>query len=207
MAMDLVMGLHGRQQAAAGRINVRRLVCLLVVLAIFTSGVVGADSAATTRVEVTESGGIYRVTAAFAVLESPEEVMAVLTDYARIPKFMPDVQVSKVLSRSESAVLVEQEAVSRFMFFSKRIHLVLDVREEAGALRFSDRCGRSFASYEGAWLLSQHDSLTVVDYQLTAKPSFEVPGFVLKHLLKRDAGILIDRLKAEISLHAAAGAR
>jgi hypothetical protein len=53
--------------------------------------------------------------------------------------------------------------------------------------------------YQGAWIISQHDSLTVIDYQLTAKPSFEVPAFVLKRLLKRDAVQLIDRIKAEIA--------
>ena len=139
------------------------------------------------------------MTAAFAVSEPPQTVIAVLTDYERIPQYMPDVQVSKVLERTAAGAVVEQQAVSRFMLFSKVVHLLLDVREEAGAIRFRDRCGRSFVSYEGAWLISQHDSLTVVDYHLIAKPSFEVPGFVLKRLLKRDAAQLIDRIKAEIT--------
>ena len=69
-------------------------------------------------------------------------------------------------------------------------------------LQFRDRCNKSFASYEGAWLVSQHDSLTVIDYELSAKPAFEVPGFVLKRLLKRDAGLLVDRIKVEIAARA-----
>ena len=84
------------------------------------------------------------------------------------------------------------------------MHLVLEVREDADSIRFRDRCGRSFVSYEGAWLISEHDGLTVVDYQLSARPSFDVPVFVLKRLLQRDAAQLIDRIKAEI---AAAGDR
>ena len=150
------------------------------------------------RIDVTESGGLYTVTAAFAVTEAPHVVMTVLTDYARIPEFMPDVQISKVIERTGTSAVVEQEAISRFMLFSKRVHLVLDVQEDAGSIRFRDRCGKSFASYEGAWIISVHDSVTVVDYQLTAKPSFDVPAFVLKRLLKRDAAQLIDRIKAEI---------
>jgi hypothetical protein len=39
---------------------------------------------------------------------------------------------------------------------------------------------------------------STIAYRLGAKPMFEVPGFVLKRLLKRDASDLIDRLKAEI---------
>jgi carbon monoxide dehydrogenase subunit G len=196
--MDLVMGPRGRQQAAAGRVCARRLVCLLAIV-VTAAGATRAEPRSESRVDVSESGGMYSVTAAFAVMEPRHTVMAVLTDYARIPEFMPDVQLSKVLERTGSTAVVEQEAVSRFMLFSKRVHLVLDVQEDAGSIRFRDRCGSSFVSYEGAWLISEHDSLTVVDYQLSARPSFDVPAFVLKRLLKRDAAQLIDRIKAEIA--------
>jgi hypothetical protein len=69
-------------------------------------------------------------------------------------------------------------------------------------VQFRDRCGKSFSSYEGAWIISEHDSVTVVDYQLSAKPTFEVPAFMLKRLLKRDSDLLIGRIKAEITLRA-----
>jgi hypothetical protein len=84
------------------------------------------------------------------------------------------------------------------MMFSKRVHLVLEVSEDGNTIRFRDRCGRSFKTYEGAWILTQTNAATTVAYRLSAKPSFEVPGFVLKRLLKRDAAAMIDRLKAEI---------
>jgi ribosome-associated toxin RatA of RatAB toxin-antitoxin module len=174
----------------------------LVMALVALAGAMPPASTGEQQIGVTESGGVYSVTAAFAVTEPPHVVMAVLTDYAGIPKFMPDVQVSRVLERTATGAVVEQEAVSTFMLFSKRIHLVLDVHEDAGALRFRDRCGRSFASYEGSWTISEHDSLTVVDYRLAANPSFEVPGFVLKRLLKRDAAELVDRITAEIASRA-----
>jgi hypothetical protein len=79
---------------------------------------------------------------------------------------------------------------------------MLEVQEDAATLRFRDRCGQSFVSYEGSWTLSTHDSLTVIDYRLAANPAFEVPGFVLKRLLKRDAVQLIDRITAEIASRA-----
>ena len=200
--MDLVMGLNGHQQTAAARVPARRLVCLLVLLAAITTDTVIANTPGATRVDVTESGGVYTVSAAFAVTESPEAVIAVLTDFERIPAYMPDVEVSRIVKRTPAGTLIEQQAVSKFMMFSKRVHLLLDVREDAMAIRFRDRCGKSFASYEGSWQISQHDSLTVVDYQLSAQPTFEVPGFVLKRLLKRDAGQLIDRIKVEITARA-----
>ena len=197
--MDLVMGPHGRRPAAAGRTYARWLLFCGALIA--TGSVITANPLDESRVDVRETGGLYRVTAAFAVSEPAHVVMAVLTDYARIPKFMPDVQVSKVLERTPTGAVVEQEAESRFMMFSKKVHLILDVREGASAITFRDRCGRSFTSYQGGWTITESDSLTIVDYELTARPSFDVPAFVLKRLLRRDASQLIDRIKAEIAAH------
>lgn len=151
------------------------------------------------EISVTEAAGVFRVTAVFTVTALPRTVSSVLTDYERIPEFMPDVKTSQVLERTESGLVVEQEAAATFMMFTKRIHLVLEVSEDGGTIRFKDRCGNSFAKYEGAWHLSTRDGFTAVTYQLTAKPSFDVPGFVLKRLLKRDATAMINRLAAEIA--------
>ena len=188
-----------RHSAAAGRYRARRFV-LCAAAIVMAAGLAVADS--TTRVDVSEANGVYRVAASFAVSQSAEDVMAVLTNFERIPLYVPDMEISRVVERSADGMIVEQQAVSKFMMFSRRVHLMLDVRTEGGAIKFRDRCKKSFASYEGAWLVSQHDSLTVIDYELSAKPAFEVPGFVLKRLLKRDAGLLVDRIKVEIAARA-----
>lgn len=183
--------------AAAGRQGARRLF-LCAVLAAASTTVIAGDVPGAPRVNVTETGGVYQVTAAFAVTEAAQSVMAVLSDFERIPKFMPDMEISRVIERNAAGVVVEQQATSRFMLFSKRVHLVLDVRQDDYSLRFRDREGTSFVLYDGAWTLSQHDSFTVVDYELKAQPAFDVPAFVLKRLLKRDSVDLINRITAEI---------
>ena len=157
----------------------------------------------TAAIAVTDTGGVYKVTATFTVPASPEAVAAVLTDYERIPEFMPDVKTSQVLERTDSGLVVEQEAAATFMMFRKRIHLVLEVSEDAGTIRFRDRCKKSFEQYEGAWRLGASGGGSTVVYELAAKPSFDVPAFVLKRLLKRDAAAMIDRLQNEIVSRAA----
>jgi ribosome-associated toxin RatA of RatAB toxin-antitoxin module len=123
----------------------------------------------------------------------------VLTDYDNIPHFMPDVRSSRVLERREGAVRVEQEAVSRFLLFSKRIHLVLDIEEGADVIRFRDRCNDSFESYEGSWTIKALPGGTEVTYELSARPAFSVPGVVIRKLLNRDATVMIGRLRKEIA--------
>jgi ribosome-associated toxin RatA of RatAB toxin-antitoxin module len=149
-------------------------------------------------VTVREQDGVYHVAATFSVPQSASVVFDVLTGYEQIPRFMPDVRSSRVIERGDGHAVVEQEAVARVMMFSKRIHLVLEISEAAERIQFRDRCGRSFVRYEGAWNISTKDARAVVAYELSATPAFDVPEFLLKRLLKRDAQEMIRRLQDEI---------
>jgi ribosome-associated toxin RatA of RatAB toxin-antitoxin module len=161
-----------------------------------------ADPAPSPEVRVQGNRGTYTVTARFEVPQSPDIVLAVLSDYEQIPRFMPHVRTSVVLERAPGRLVVEQQAVSKFMMFSKEVHLILEVTEADNALQFVDRSGKSFQAYAGAWRTVGKASGTVVTYELTARPAFEVPDFVLKRLLKRDSGDMINRLRSEFAAKA-----
>lgn len=154
-------------------------------------------------VSVREERGVYSVTAHFQVPQLSTVVLAVLTDYEGIPRFMPDINSSVVLERADGRALVQQEAVSRVMLFSKRVHLVLEINEGADTLRFNDRCGRSFTRYEGVWRVSDLNGRTEILYELIAQPSSDVPEFVLKRLLKRNSEQMIAQLQREIAARSA----
>ena len=158
------------------------------------------------NVTVREEKGVYTVVARFLVDQPASVALTVLTDYEQIPRFMTDVRTSIVRSRGTGWAVVEQEAESRLMMFSKRIHLVLLIEEQPDALIFRDRCGQTFVRYEGAWRLSSEDGHTVITYELTAEPSFDVPGVILKRVLRRDSSRMIVSLQREIAARAAIGA-
>jgi len=153
-------------------------------------------------VVVLEARGVFHVTARFDVPQSAPTAHAVLTDYEQIPRFMPDVKRSIVRERFPDGVIVEQEAVAHMMMFSRRIYLLLHVHMTDRAIRFHDSSGRSFEQYEGAWQLAPQMGGTSITYELTARPSFDVPEFLLKRLLKRDAQRMIDQLRTEIAARA-----
>lgn len=148
-------------------------------------------------VTVREANGAYVVEARFDVAASADVVRDVLTDYAGIPRFMPDVRTSVVRQRSGDRVIVEQQAESKFLLFSKTVHLVLDVREGARVITFRDLCGKSFDRYEGTWTLAGDGSRARVVYTLIAEPSFAVPPPVLRRLLDRNARQTVEQLRAE----------
>jgi len=174
------------------------MVPLIVIAAAITVAAANPQPA----IDVTEADGVYSVSAEFVVAEPASTVVTVLTDFERIPRFMPDVNLSRVVEKSGKEMVVEQEATAKFMMFSKKVHLILNVNEDNGLIRFRDTCGRSFAHYQGSWTVTDEDSRAVVVYRLEAKPNFDVPAFVLKRLLKRDAIDMIERLKAEITARA-----
>lgn len=171
---------------------------LLAVLALMLPAAAAAEGEAP-RVSVQESAkGTYIVTARFSVTVSPAAAYAVLTDYAEIPRVIPDVKQSRILERADGRAVVEQEAVSKFMFFSKRVHLRLDIEEDATQIRFRDICGQSFARYEGSWTIVPQASGVELHYELIAQPTFDVPLFVIRKVLSADAREMAERLREEM---------
>jgi hypothetical protein len=79
------------------------------------------------------------------------------------------------------------------------VHLVLEVIETGESLKFTDRCRKSFKSYDGSWQIESRGSGSIVTYELSAEPAFDVPEFILRRLLKRDSGQLINRLRVEFA--------
>jgi carbon monoxide dehydrogenase subunit G len=191
------------QKTSGGRVSARRIfvviAAMLVALRPVAQLAAADDPPSKPAVTVREDGGVYSVTARFHVTQAPAVALAVLTDYERIPRFMPGVETSIVLERAIGRSVVEQQAVSRVMMFSRRVHLVLEITEGPDTLRFRDRSGRSFARYEGMWRLCQENGGTQILYELAAQPSFDVPEFLLKRLLRRDSGQMIEGLRREIA--------
>ncbi len=193
----------GHTHDSGGRASVRRFSVTLVAVA---AGLLACARSAAAQpgeflpdVTVQEERGVYSVKARFHVPQAPSVAFAVLTDYEHIPRFMSDIKTSWVLERSAGRAVVEQEGISRFMMFSKRVHLVLDITEGGDSVRFRDRCGRSFSHYEGQWTTVARDGGTDIIYELRADPSFSVPETILKRLLRRDSGRMIESLRQEMA--------
>ena len=195
---------------AGGRFGARRLVVVWGLIGVISlawhAGAAAASSGEDAQaITVREEQGVFTIAARFTVSASPAIAMAVLTDYDNIPRFLPNVRTSRLLERTDSQALVEQEAVARFMFFSTRIHLVLGIEETASTVRFVDRCGKSFSRYGGVWTLtSSSDNRVEVRYELTAKPTFDAPAFLIRRLMQRDASDQIRRLRNEMAARSGA---
>jgi hypothetical protein len=156
-------------------------------------------------VTVVEADGLYRVSTTFDVPHPASLAVAVLTDYDHLSEFMSDVKLSRVLERGADYVLVEQEAVARVLFFSRRIHLALRIVETPEVIAFRDTCGKSFVRYEGAWRIVEIGNRVRVTYELVARPTADVPAAIVRRLFSRDVQRTIEQLIQEMDRRALRG--
>ena len=140
----------------------------------------------------------------FQVKASSTCVWSVLTDYDHIARFVPSMRQSRVTkTRPDGSLLVEQEAVGGVLFFSKKVHLRLEVRRDGEALRFKDLLHKDFRRYAGSWMARAAGDQVEVTYRLEAEPDFMTPSALMRRGLKRGAKDLLDQVRAEIVRRAA----
>src|SRR3954469_19139275 len=80
-------------------------------------------------VEAERSGDGVEVRARALIAAPQTLIWEVLTRYEQLPRFIPGIAKSVVLSRQGSNVTVEQSGEARFLVFSFPINIRLDVSE------------------------------------------------------------------------------
>jgi hypothetical protein len=147
-----------------------------------------AANAHLSRFDVTRDAAGYRIDAS-ADLEADQAVVwETLTDYERLPQFVPGIYRVRVLeTRQESGrqhLVVEQAGELRFLFFSRRVAVLLDVQQEprsrvdARALprppvRGSDES--SLQRFEGTYTLRPIPGGVRLGYRAHFEPEFALP--------------------------------
>jgi ribosome-associated toxin RatA of RatAB toxin-antitoxin module len=138
------------------------------------------------RVDV-DGEQVFQVTASGSVKASPASVWKVLTNYEGMPEFVPDLEKTKVISRTGNRTIIEQSGVARFLFLSRTIHLIVQVVEEpTSAIDISLVTG-DMKVYNCRWEMSPlPDGGTKIAYSGRMVPKFYVPGMLGANIIRRD---------------------
>jgi uncharacterized membrane protein len=83
----------------------------------------GHAHAAEVSIHAARSGNTLEVQASAEFEGSLSRAWRVLTDYDHLPRFMPHLEVSRVLSRERGRLLVEQRGAARLLIFSYPVHV------------------------------------------------------------------------------------
>ena len=128
---------------------------------------------------------------------------AVLTDYANLSRYIPNLSSSRQLWRRGNTVGLEQVGTQQFcgLRFSAKVELELVEDREAGELRFAMRRG-DFRRFEGTWRISSQAGppstgtstpsaqgelpITVLFYELTVQGRAGMPIGLIEQRLRDD---------------------
>jgi ribosome-associated toxin RatA of RatAB toxin-antitoxin module len=89
----------------------------------------GPARAAQIQLHTTQAGDAVTVQAQASIAAPLALVWATLTDYERLPEFVPGLKKSKVIARNGPVVVVQQSGEARFLFASVPIEVTLESTE------------------------------------------------------------------------------
>jgi ribosome-associated toxin RatA of RatAB toxin-antitoxin module len=184
---------------------VARTLVLLTLLASVPAA--GAEIA----VNVTRSGGVFQMDASAEFRGTVPRTWQVLTDYGRLAEFIPDMQSSRVLSRSGNQAVVEQKGEARMLFFSFPIDVRLAVTETPYEKVSSRLVSGNFREMRGTYSLEAGQGRILLRYAGQLAPDFFVPPLIgtlaLKHSVEASFRALVDEIERRQSEPAAPEAK
>ncbi|KAL8546765.1 hypothetical protein ACS0TY_006474 [Phlomoides rotata] len=118
-----------------------------------------------------ENGGVHRCVVASITVKAPvPQVWSILTAYETLPEIVPNLAISKILSRENNKVRILQEGCKGLLYMVLHARVVLDLWEHLEQeIRFEQVEG-DFDAFRGKWILeklgSQH---TLLKYSVESK--------------------------------------
>ena len=142
------------------------------------------------RVAGTDGDQVYRIASSGTVAATPAVVWRILTDYDHLADYLPNLDSTRVVSRNGDTVIVEQLGTARFLFFSRAIRLVVQVRERAPDRIDISLIDGDMKVYRASWELIPLAGATGTRlvYTATIVPKFDVPGIVGTDAVRKDIG-------------------
>jgi ribosome-associated toxin RatA of RatAB toxin-antitoxin module len=131
--------------------------------------------------------GARRLAVQLRLTLEPDWLWAVLTDYANLSRFIPNLASSRLLWRRGNRVGLEQVGTQQFcgLRFSARVELELEEHREAGELRFQMRSG-DFRRFDGVWRIDTDPSSTRLLYALVVQGKPGMPIGLIEQRLQQD---------------------
>ncbi|KAJ6353734.1 hypothetical protein OIU76_002704 [Salix suchowensis] len=118
-----------------------------------------------------ENGGVHRCVFASITVKAPvREVWNVLTAYESLPEFVPNLAISKILSRENNKVRILQEGCKGLLYMVLHARVVLDLCEHLEQEISFEQVEGDFDSFQGKWILEQLGSHhTLLKYNVESK--------------------------------------
>ncbi|XP_072089461.1 uncharacterized protein [Arachis hypogaea] len=118
-----------------------------------------------------ENGGVHRGVVASITVKAPVcEVWNVLSSYERLPEIVPNLAISKILSRDNNKVRILQEGCKGLLYMVLHARVVLDLCEYLEQEITFEQVEGDFDSFQGKWIFEQlGNHHTLLKYSVESK--------------------------------------
>jgi ribosome-associated toxin RatA of RatAB toxin-antitoxin module len=151
-------------------------------------------------IEKKAGSSIYKIHAKLLLHASQKTVWKILTDYERLPSFIPQISESKIVQKVGNSKLLAQVG-REVIFFVIRVtfRVLLEIREiPYEQISFRDTARKDFAVFEGKWRILNKAQFMEISYFLDAEPKFEIFEFFTKSIIRNSIESIFFSLKSEI---------
>ena len=166
------------------------------LLCLIASHAAGAESDLQVKVET--AGDEIRSVASLFVRASQQRVWEVITDFERAPRFMRNLQVSKVLSQAGDAVRVLQKNEFRFGPFTIPVETVRDIRLTEPQKMESRLVSGSVQKYDSRTELTPESGGTRITYRSQIVPGAVLAIFANESAIRRETEEFFKQVRDEI---------
>nr|ATG70999.1 HCF145 [Hesperocyparis macrocarpa] len=121
--------------------------------------------------DLLENGGVHRRVIATITIKAPcQSVWKVLTAYESLSDFVPNLAISKIISRENNKVCLLQEGCKGLLYMVLHARIVLDLWEHPEHEILFEQVEGDFDSFRGNWILEQLGSQhTLLKYVVETK--------------------------------------
>lgn len=187
--------------SALHSLNVVMACALVGLLALAT---LPSATAATTAVESRRDGNVVHIQARALLEADLATAWRVLTDYERYVEFIPDLRVSRVLSRMNSKVTVAQSGDARW-FISWPLDITFEIVESPPDRLRSRAIAGSLQSLVSSYQLTPEGKGTRLEYNGDIEAGFALLGRLEQTAVERNVARQFKALADEIERQAAHG--
>jgi ribosome-associated toxin RatA of RatAB toxin-antitoxin module len=169
---------------------------ILLGMALVGGGQVMAS--APPAVNFQQQGTHLLVSGELTVPVSPATAWAVLTDYERVPEFVPGMRVSRVLEQSGNTRVVEQQGEMQANNMRMLYMGTLRITEEPTSRVSVQFLSGTFRNMQGQWTLQGKRAPVTLAYQLDFDAGTPYPSPVMVGMLQQQVIHWVTSLAAEM---------
>ena len=145
-----------------------------------------------------QQGTRLLVSGSLSVPVAPETAWAVLTDYERVPEFVPGMRVSKIIEKGDNTRVLEQQgeilANNMRMLYLGTLRVV---EEPISKLSVQFLSG-TFRNMQGQWIIQGKSAPVTLAYQLDYDTGTPYPSPVMVGMLQQQVIHWVSSLAAEM---------